>query len=173
MKRVLLLLTVICGFSMGAFAQSGSRTGKWNIGLEPALPLGNLKSVYSFALGASVKYELPVASSTFITFSADYQRFFIKSDLKDALNSVGIDKSGVGIIPVKVGVKTYFDQGFFAEAQVGAGFSTEEGGSTSFVYAPGIGYTFTSGFEAGLKYQGYSSDGANDGVLALRLAYRF
>ncbi|OOQ60984.1 hypothetical protein [Mucilaginibacter pedocola] len=173
MKKVLFVLTALCGLSLGAFAQSSSEGGKWNIGLDAGLPLGSLHDLYSTAIGASIKYEHPVATSTFITGSAGYQRFFIKGDVKDALKAVGVDKSGVGLIPVKAGLKHYFNEGFFAEAQAGAAFSTESGGSTSFVYAPGVGYTFSGGFEAGLRYEGFSQDGSNSGMAALRLGYRF
>ena len=173
MKKVLLLLTVLCGLSIGAFAQSSDNTGKWNIGLDAGLPLGSLKNAYSSALGLSVKYEHPVATSTFVTLSAGYQRFFFDGDVKDALKAVGIDKSGVGVIPVKAGLKYYFSEGFFGEAQAGAAFSTESNGNTSFVYAPGIGYTFAGGFEAGVRYEGYSSDGNNQGMAALRVGFRF
>jgi len=174
MKKVILLLTVLCGLSISSFAQSSSSEGgKWNIGLDAGLPLGSLKDLYSFSAGASIKYELPIATSTYVTLSAGYQRFFIKGEVKDALKEFGIDKSGVGIIPVKAGLKYYFNEGFFAEAQAGAAFSTEDGGSTSFVYAPGVGYTFTSGFEAGVRYEGFSESGNNSGMAALRLAFRF
>ncbi|MBD1364183.1 hypothetical protein IDJ77_10215 [Mucilaginibacter sp. ZT4R22] len=173
MKKVLLLLTVLCGLSIGAFAQSSTEGGKWNIGLDAGLPLGSLGDLYSSSIGASVKYEHPIGTSTFLTGSAGYQRFFIKGDVKDALKALGIDKSGVGIIPVKAGLKHYFNDGFFAEAQAGAAFSTESGGSTSFVYAPGIGYTFKGGFEAGVRYEGFSEDGSNSGMAALRVGFRF
>ena len=172
MKKVLLLLTVLCGLSISSFAQS-SEGGKWNIGVDAGIPLGDMNNISNLAIGASVKYEHPIATSTFLTLSAGYQRFLYTSDVKDALKAFGIDKSGEGIIPVKAGLKHYFSPGFFGEAQAGASFSTEEGGSTAFVYAPGIGYTFTGGFEAGVRYEGYSHDGGNQGMAALRLAYRF
>jgi hypothetical protein len=172
MKKALLLLTVLCGLSISSFAQS-SQGGKWNIGIDAGIPLGDMNNISNFAIGASVKYEHPIATSTFVTLSAGYQRFLYTSDIKDALKAFGIDKSGEGLIPVKAGLKHYFSPGFFGEAQAGAAFSTESGGGTSFVYAPGIGYTFTSGFEAGIRYEGYSQDGGNQGQAALRLSYRF
>jgi hypothetical protein len=88
------------------------------------------------------------------------------------LKTLGVSKSGEGFIPVKAVVKYYFNEGFFGEGQVGAVFSTENGGGNAFVYAPGIGYSFKGGFETGFRYEGWSKD---DIVrqLALRVAYRF
>ena len=168
MRRVLLILTVLCGLSIGAFSQSSSAGAKWNIGIDPGIPLGSAHKIFPTTIGASVKYELPVAATTYFTISAGYQYFIYKDHISDVF-----DKSGEGIVPLKVGLKHYFDKGFFGEAQAGAAIPTEDGAKTSFVYAPGIGYTFSSGFEAGIRYEGYSSDGNNTGMLALRLGYRF
>ena len=121
MKKVLLLLTVLCGLSISSFAQS-SQGGKWNIGVDAGIPLGDMNNISNFAIGASVKYEHPIATATFVTLSAGYQRFLYTSDVKDALKAFGIDKSGEGLIPVKAGLKHYFSPGFFGEAQAGAAF---------------------------------------------------
>ncbi|MFA6248025.1 MAG: outer membrane beta-barrel protein [Mucilaginibacter sp.] len=173
MKKVLLLLTVLCGLSISSFAQSSNEGGKWNIGLDAGLPVGKLHNSTNFVLGASVKYEHPIATSTFVTISAGYNRFFYNDDAKALLKAFGSDKSGEGLIPVKAGLKYYFSEGFFGEAQAGAGFSTESGGGTAFVYSPGIGYSFAGGFEAGVRYEGYSSDGRSTAMTALRVGYRF
>ena len=82
-------------------------------------------------------------------------------------------KSSFGFVPLKVGVKYYFDQGFFGEGQVGAAISTQSGGGTAFAYAPGIGYSFPGGFEAGVRYEGWSKDGGTTSQANLRLAFNF
>jgi hypothetical protein len=171
MRKNLLLLAVLCGLSVSSFAQSSQKSGKWNIGLDVGIPLGN--DVYSSVIGGAVKYEYPLAATTFLTFSAGYQRFLYDSDIKDYLNSFGIDRSGINLIPVKAGLKHYFKKGFFGEAQAGAAFSTQKGDNASFVYAAGVGYTFMSGFEVGVRYEGFSSEGDNLGTAALRVAFRF
>jgi hypothetical protein len=165
MKKVLLLLTVICGLSVSSFAQS-SNGGKFSVGLEAGLPLGDAHQVYKAIIGGSLKYEHPVATNTFVTLSAGYNSFLTKSEWKPFLGSSN------GAIPVKAGLKYYFNEGFFGEGQLGAAFSTENGGGTAFVYAPGIGYTFGGGFEAGVRYEGWSNNGTISQA-GLRLAYRF
>ena len=91
-----------------------------------------------------------------------------KSDLK----AQGA-KSSYGFIPFKAGLKYYFNgPGFFGEAQLGATFSTESGGGTAFTYAPGVGYSFDGGFEAGIRYEAWSKNGTTSQV-ALRVAYSF
>ncbi|WP_419701156.1 hypothetical protein [Mucilaginibacter sp. NFX135] len=173
MKKVLLALAIIAGTAFTTFAQTKSGdSGKFSIGVDAGLPLGSTKDISSFAIGGSLKYELPIATGTLFTISGGYTRFLYKSEFKDALKALGVNKSGEGFIPVKAGIKYYIENGFFAEGQLGAVFSTESGGGTAFAYSPGVGYTFDGGFEAGVRYEGWSHNGTISQV-ALRLAYCF
>ena len=173
MKKVLLALAIIAGTAFTTFAQTKSGdSGKFSIGLEGGLPLGDAHKLFSSTFGASLKYELPIASSTLFTISAGYSRFQYKGEVKDGLKALGVDRSGEGFVPVKVGIKYYIENGFFAEGQLGAAFGTASGSGTAFAYSPGVGYTFDGGFEAGVRYEGWSHDGTISQV-ALRLAYRF
>jgi len=172
MKKVLLALLVLGVTACSSFAQTGkankSENGKFSIGVDAGIPTGSASDFYNFGIGGSIKYDLPIATSTFFTISAGYTALLVKSEFKDA----GF-KSSNGFIPVKAGLKYYFNgEGFFGEGQLGAAFSTESGGGTAFLYAPGIGYTFDEGFEAGVRYEGWSHDGTI-GQVAVRLAYCF
>lgn len=168
MKKLLLVLAIVGGAAFSSFAQTKSGdSGKFSIGAEAGLPVGDAHNIYSSVFGGSIKYELPIAESTLFTISAGYNSFQLKSEFKD----LGL-RSSDGAIPVKAGIKYYLNQGFFAEGQLGAAFSTESGGGTAFVYSPGIGYTFDGGFEAGVRYEGWSHDGTVSQI-GLRLAYRF
>jgi len=167
MKKVLLALAIIAGTAFTTFAQTKSGdSGKFSIGLEGGLPLGNTKDFYNYVIGGSLKYELPIAPSTWFTISAGYNSFHPKKVWKD------LGGESVGFVPVKVGVKYYIENGFFAEGQLGAAFGTKSGYGTAFAYSPGIGYTFDGGFEAGVRYEGWSKNGTTSQI-GLRLAYRF
>lgn len=174
MKKILLALTIIAGTACTTFAQTKSDDrGKFSAGVDAALTLGRTKVISSFGIGASLKYELPIAPGTWLTASAGYTCFLYKSDYKDKLKEFyDIDKSGESFAPVKVGMKYYIENGFFAEGQLGAVFGTRSGSGTAFAYSPGVGYTFDGGFEASARYEGWSHDGTVSQV-ALRLAYRF
>jgi hypothetical protein len=169
MKKVLLALFVLGVTACSSFAQtSKSESGKFSIGVDAGIPTGSASDFYNFGIGGSIKYDLPIATSTFFTISAGYTALLVKSEFKNA----GF-RSSDGFIPLKAGLKYYFNgEGFFGEGQLGAAFSTQSGGGTAFLYAPGIGYTFDSGFEAGVRYEGWSHDGTI-GQVALRVAYYF
>ena len=168
MKKLLLCLAFLGFTAIAANAQSAkSDGGKFSIGVDAGLPVGDAHKVSNFAIGGSLKYDHPIADQLFLTGSAGYTRFLYKSEIKDF-----VGKSGAGFIPVKAGLKYYFDDAFFAEGQLGAVFSTESGGGTGFAYAPGVGYSFAGGLEAGVRYEGWSKDGTTSQI-ALRVAFRF
>nr|WP_294948851.1 hypothetical protein [uncultured Mucilaginibacter sp.] len=164
MKKALLVLTVLCGLSIGAFAQSEG--SKWSIGFEGGLPVGHAKDAYNAVVGASLKYDYNVAASTFLTGSVGYNAFLVKSQYKSVAGSTD------GAIPVKAGLKYFFGNGFYGEGQLGAAFSTESGGGTAFVYSPGIGYDFGSGVDLGIRYEAWSKNGTI-GQVGVRLGFSF
>ncbi|TFF34938.1 hypothetical protein [Mucilaginibacter psychrotolerans] len=167
MKKVLFAMTVLCGLSLGAFAQSSSsQDSKFSIGFEGGLPTGDAKQAYNAVLGASLKYDYNVATGTYLTGSAGYNAFLVKSQYKSIVGSTD------GAIPVKAGIKYFFGSGFYGEGQLGAAFSTESGGGTAFVYSPGIGYDFGSGVDVGVRYEAWSKDGTI-GQVGLRLGFSF
>jgi hypothetical protein len=60
-EKALLLLTVLCGLSISSFAQSSKEGGKFSIGVEAGLPLGDVKDATNFVIGGSLKYDHPIA----------------------------------------------------------------------------------------------------------------
>jgi hypothetical protein len=161
MKKLFLLLAIVGGTTFTTFAQSDK--SRFSIGFEGGIPLGDAKDVYSVALGGSLKYELPIATSTKFTLSGGYTAFKIKDDFGGGSS---------GFVPLKAGIKYFFNEGFYGEGQVGAVFSTESGGGTAFAYAPGIGYALEGGFDIGVRYEGWSHDGTISQI-GVRIAYGF
>jgi hypothetical protein len=173
MKKFLFVFAVLGATALGAFAQttaSSSTDGgtKISLGIEGGIPVGDANSVYNYVLGGSLKIETPILKNTFLTLSAGYNAFFVKSELKDP----GLS-SAYGFIPLKAGIKYYMQDGFFVEGEAGIVFSTEANSRSLFVYAPGVGYTFSDGFEVGLRFEGWPKDGETISQIGLRLALRF
>jgi hypothetical protein len=161
MKKVLLAILLVGSSVATCLAQKSSETSKFSIGLEAGIPTGSFGDFYSVAIGGSLKYDINIAAGTSFNISAGYTSFSGK-------NGVG----SAGFIPVKVGIKNYFSEGFYGEAQVGAAKNTQSGGGTAFAYAPGIGYTFDGGFDIGLRYEAWSKNGTIS-QFATRIAYSF
>lgn len=171
MKKFLLAVVLLSGAAFSSFAQSSKDSGKFSIGVEAGLPVGDVKNFSSFAIGGSLKYDHPIAENTFITGSAGYTKFLSNDDAK----SIGYK---LYAIPVKVGVKYFFAESFYGEAQVGAAFVNESilgasGNTTTFAYSPGIGYSFGGGVDLGVRYEGWTKSGTTISQVAARLAFSF
>jgi hypothetical protein len=115
MKKLTLTLTLLSGIFFSCFAQTTSSStkqeSKFSIGVDAGLPTGNASNVYDFAIGGSLKYDIFAATDLFVTISAGYESFQVKS----SLTALGA-KSSEGFIPLKAGLKYYISEGFFGEA---------------------------------------------------------
>ena len=175
MKRVLFTLTVLTATTLGSFAQTGASIstpaktgGKFSIGVEAGLPLGDASDSFSSIIGGSVKYEASIGVNTYFTISGGYNSY----TTKNVLIAIGVPSS-FGFVPLKAGIKYYSTDGFFLEGQVGVTISTEKNGSNFFAYSPGVGYSFNGGLEAGVRFEGWTKGTGSVNQLGLRLAYRF
>lgn len=167
MKK-LLLLTAVVGLFAFTSVNAQTKTPRLGIGAEFGFPMGTFGDVFNLGYGGSLQYQHPVAPSLLVTGSAGYTVFKAKDDFGGGT---------VGAIPIKAGARYYFGETFFAAGELGASISTETGGKTGFVYAPGIGVDFPvsdkGSIELGGRYEGWSYSGGTNGFIGLRLAYNF
>jgi len=172
MKKILLLLVVLSAVAFNSFAQLSKSDdgGKFSIGVDPGLPVGDASNISSFTIGGDLKYSLPAAENFDVSLSAGYQTFLGKSVTIDGESFKYGSLKG---IPVKLAGRYNFDgsTGFFAEVGLGAAF-IQDGGGTAFLYAPGIGYAMDGGFEVVVRYEGWSKNGSISQI-GLRVAYSF
>ena len=165
MKKVLLAAILLVGTAVSSFAQKGG--SNFSVGLEAGLPVGSTSNFYTVAIGGSLKYEAPIATGTNFTLSAGYTSFQGKT-LAAPFGKV----AAFGAIPVKAGIKQFFGDAFYGEAQLGAAFLTQTGGGTAFAYSPGIGYKFSDVIDLGVRYEAWSKGGTTSQIGA-RLGFSF
>lgn len=169
MKKLLLSILLLAAVSTTVFAQSTARR-KFSIGLEAGIPGGKIADKYTTTIGASVKLDEPISQGTYFTASAGYTFFSLSAYEEQIARAFGIDNKGEGFVPLKAGLKHYFGQKFYGEAQVGA--TIYEGGGVAFAYSPGLGYTFHDHFDLGVRYEGWAKNGTIS-QLAARFAFVF
>jgi hypothetical protein len=86
-------------------------------------------------------------------------------------------------VPVKAGFKAFLNSGFYVSGEAGAGIETkafEAAGAgitdnpkeTKLILSPGLGYA-TKSWDVGVRYENYSGQDNNFGLVALRIAYGF
>lgn len=170
MKKILFTLALLGGFAVSSFAQTSNDGGKFSIGVEAGLPVGNISNAFGWVIGGSLKYEQPVASDVAVTITAGYSSFQGKTIT--VAPGVSGKVNAVGFIPAKAGLKFNIAEALYGEAQLGAAFNTQKGGATYFAYSPGIGYKFSDNVDLGVRYEGWSHNGTISQIAA-RLAYSF
>ena len=69
MKKILLALFVLGVTACSSFAQTKSDGGKFSIGIDPGIPVGDASNGFNFAIGGDLKYDLPIADGTFFNLS--------------------------------------------------------------------------------------------------------
>ena len=163
MKK-LFFIAAITVTSFAVQAQDEAQPIAFSIGLEAALPMGNLSDIASFGIGGSAQVDYTIAPTLALTLNAGY----ISMSFKDEIGG-----GSLGYIPVLGGIKYAFSEQLYGSAQLGATFYSKSGGGTSFTYAPGLGYRFSPNFDAMLKYTGWSQKDVEESALGLRIAYTF
>ena len=176
MKKLILSLAVIAAaVSVNAQAKTSSSSAfKASVGLELAVPVGDFKTGHSFGIGGTVQGDYWVDPAFAITGQAGYISFIGKDY---TVAGFTIKPGAQGIIPLLAGIKYKFSPMVYASAQLGTGiFTAPKGGSGStstFAYAPGIGFQVSPNFDILVKYQAYSKSGTTLGSFGTRLAYTF
>jgi len=140
---------------------------------ELAFPTGDFSKVVKTGLGANVKGMYLLKTKDYVTLTAGYQYFNVKT-------LVGGVTSNYSIMPFLFGYRKTYKKLFF-ESQVGMGFYTLKAKSTvgsvtdrnnKFTWAQSFGHDFGS-LELQLRYQQGSFKDDQVGMLALGLNYHF
>jgi hypothetical protein len=167
-------------------AQSMTPANSWRfgIGVEGGVPTGNAHDFSRAMLGGTARLQYGVANNVALTLTSGYYNMFGRDAVKFAGDDNDIRFKSMGMIPVKAGIKAYTGGGFYISGEVGAGFERSVFGAfkgqdvegldknTKLILAPGIGYSW-SNIDLGVRYENFSGQSNNYGMVAARLAYGF
>ena len=169
MKKYWLLLL----FSpfIGSALKAQERTTKaFSIG--PELNLLQ-RSAYNIGYGVSGKFELPITGTVSLAVSAGINQFHRKSFLIGSA-SQGNDT----FIPLKAGIRYYFDPHFYTEGELGTVIDHNNGYNQNlFAYAVGTGILLPlkqsnkNMIDIGFRFEDWAKNRAQQ--FAIRVAYRF
>ncbi len=139
------------------------------LGLEGAYPTKNFSN---FELGGTARLQYDLANNLSLTLTSGLYHFFAENG-KVLVTDKGIYTNDLNIIPVKVGLKSFFAPNFYLSGETGAGFELDHAQETKLILAPGIGYAGNKGLDIGLRYENFSGNHNNYGLIGLRVAYGF
>lgn len=118
-----------------------------------------------FVIAPDLRLQYDLQGRKSLTFTTGYYGFLGKPEIAG-------QKIGSDIIPLKAGMKFFFGSTFYAQPEIGLGFSTKSGYGTPFIWTPNIGYVFQK-WDLSLRYEGFEYNGGSNGMVALRAAYSF
>lgn len=155
-------------FAANVNAQT-TATDPWRlgIGLEAGVPTGNAHNISNVELGATVRLQYDVGSNFAYTLTSGFYNMFGKQ--ADGSN---YRYSSRGIVPLKAGIKAFFADNLYFGAEVGAGFETINEGNTKLILSPALGFANQT-WDVGLRYENFSGQSDNYGLVGLRVAYAF
>ncbi|NOW98535.1 hypothetical protein [Mucilaginibacter sp. SG564] len=155
-------------FASHSYAQTTEKgKWRWSLGAEAGLPTGTIKKYSNFELGGTLRAQYGLSNSLALTFTSGYYNFSAK---KQEIPGFGFTQpDDMGIIPVKVGIKSFMSSGFYWAAEAGAGFETP-GGPVKLILSPSIGFASKS-WDTGIGYEHFIQQGSNFGTATIRVAY--
>lgn len=154
---VLTLLAVLLTGGMIQAQDTGyQKNFKFGIALNGGLPVGD-EDYFNASIGADARLQYNVTRKTSLMATTGYTHFL--SDYEDA-----------GIVPLKVGFKSFFAPDFYVSGEAGAAFGVNTFDKTSFLWSPGVGFA-NAKWDVSARYEAYSN--YNFGQVALRVAYAF
>jgi hypothetical protein len=141
----------------------------WRLGfgIEGGIPTGDAHPSSGFELGGTARLQYDITSNFALMLTSGYTNYFIKSDYR-----VAGDPSGLGIIPIKLGVKYFFVPGLYVSGEAGAGLETNYAKNTKLILSPAVGWA-NEHWDIGVNYTNYSGQSDNFGSVGLRVAYGF
>ncbi len=129
----------------------GFRVG---FGISTGLPTD---ADYDAAVGIDARLQYDLTQKTSLTATSGYTHLF---------NSDG----DLGLVPAKLGFKSFLDKNFYLQGEVGAGFGTHREMGNTFIWSPAIGFA-NKYIDINLHYERYNDYHTDQ--FGLRIAYGF
>lgn len=163
-------VAIFFGSNVKAQTSNPGDTWRLGIGVEAGIPTGNRSNFSSFELGGTARLQYDTRSNISFMLTSGYYNMFAKDQ---TVGTVTVKPSDAGLVPVKAGIKAFATSNFYFSGEVGAGFETNYGKNTKLIVSPGLGYANDSGLDIGVRYENFSGQSDNYGIVGLRVAYGF
>ena len=150
-------------------AKDSKNVFRLGLGLEGGYVTKNFSN---FELGGTARLQYDLASNLSLTLTPGFYHFFAK-DGQGQITDKGVYYNDLNMIPVKVGIKSFFAPNFYLSAETGAGFELNHAQEAKLILSPGIGYAGNKGLDFGLRYENFSGNHSSYGIIGLRVAYGF
>lgn len=142
---------------------------RFGVGLEAGVPTGNAHNISNFELGGTARLQYGTSDHFALMLTSGYYNLFGKTV---STPTGDVKYSSLGIIPVKAGLKAFFSDNVYFSAEAGAGFEMNGTKNTKLILSPGLGWA-NKKWDVGVRYEDFSGQSNNYGLVGLRVAYGF
>lgn len=161
-KSILLAVVAVMSISLG-YAQKGN----FSVGINGALPTGDIKEFTTFNLGADAAYRFNVGQRFQVGALAAYSQFFGDSG-KDEFGSWEVED--IQFLPLAATARVNVKK-FFAGGDLGYAVGINDGNKGGLYYKPHVGVNFG---KLGVlsSYSGINRDGFTVSAVNLGIEYK-
>ncbi len=169
MKKIFILLLFGGILSTSGFGQKKETAGNlptFSMGIETALPTGDLGLISSLGLGIKMQTVTPFCSKAGVVFSAAAINYFVNTDAKVA------DVKNFFAFPVEAGCRLFSAKGLYFEPKAGFTYFSGKGGSDiAFTYALNVGVKANNSVDLSFGYENAPLSGLSLSHAAISVAY--
>ncbi|MCR8556224.1 outer membrane beta-barrel protein [Mucilaginibacter sp. BJC16-A38] len=152
---------------------------RFGLGVEGGIVTGDAHDFSNLELGGTARVQYGLTPTVALTLTSGYYNFFGKT-----VPGLNEKYQSLGMVPIKAGVKYFFTQNLYLAGEAGVGIETktfayqgepdnlDSQTNTKLLLTPGIGYA-NKHWDVGVRYENYSGQDVNYGIVGLRVAYGF
>lgn len=166
MKKLFLVAIATCGFAFSGIAQDG----KFKLGVDAGIPLGDIKDSASFNLGVNAAYTWNVGEGFDAGLGVSYNTYFAKE--YDLPGGGTFKPDNANFLPIYGTANYGFTENIFVGADLGYAIGLTDGIDGGFYYQPKVGYQAEM-YEVFVGYKGISVDGGTYSSVNLGFNYKF
>lgn len=168
--RLIILQVFIFCFCTASKAQYGDQP-MLKVGIDFSLGTTAKSSPFGYALGIDLLLNYKLSDQLTVLASAGYGSLLTKDTSPIA---------DYNFVPLRATVKVFpFMENIYLSGIIGAGFGVLKGSKTALIYGGQAGYEWNSGYDLGIKYEGYQQSMSSttyqprNGQFALVFTYHF
>lgn len=166
MKKLFLVAIATCGFAFSGIAQDG----KFKLGVDAGIPLGDIKDSASFNLGVNAAYTWNVGEGFDAGLGVSYNTYFAKE--YDLPGGGTFKPDNANFLPIYGTANYGFTENIFVGADLGYAIGLTDNIDGGFYYQPKVGYQAEM-YEVFVGYKGISVDGGTYSSVNLGFNYKF
>lgn len=186
--KSLILPVLLLSFCFTAKAQTTlPDTIRIGVGLEGMADNGTFGSSYKYGAGVSLRIDVPITKSVYVTASAGYNNFFASAGATNSPYTIqNVPVPNFKTIPLKLGVKWFLFPTFYIQGEAGETILSNKSelyavSSTAFTWSPQFGLIFPlknrrTYIDTGVRYEGvasFNNDAFKNNFWAVHVAYAF